>query len=192
MIDCCIILIKFPTHPILAGQAIKVWFTSQRTVFGKLQKKKSGQARKDPTFRQKWVLDNFAFLKSHLVVRAATRTMGDSSLRSSQSSTLAAAAAAEEEEEDGEEQPSLSLEESPMSQRPAMPSLSTDVGSPQGGTGTITTSTLQRALKEKRKRTSGGPLDDCFRRIADNLCSNVQMQERVSVTIHCSSALIRD
>ena len=79
MIDCSIILIKFPTNPILAGQAIKVWFTSQRTVFGKLQKKKSGQARKDPTFRQQWVVDNFAFLKSHLVVRAATRTMGDSS-----------------------------------------------------------------------------------------------------------------
>ena len=50
-------------------------------------------------------LDNFAFLKSHLVVRAATRTMGDSSMRSSQSGTHAAAA--EEEEEDGEEQPSL-------------------------------------------------------------------------------------
>jgi hypothetical protein len=188
LIDCCIILIKFPTHPILAGQAIKVWFTSQRTVFGKLQKKKSGQARKDPTFRQKWVLDNFSFLKSHLVVRAATRTMGDSSMRSSHSCTHAAAA--EEEEEDGEEHPSL--EESPMSQRPAMPSLSTEGGSQQGGTGPITTSTLQKALKEKRKKTSGGPLDDCFRRIADNLCSNVQMQERVSVTIHCSSALIRD
>lgn len=51
------------------------WFKTMRTVYGKLRKKR-GQAEKITTMRQKWTLNNFAFLDSHLSVRTERRRPG--------------------------------------------------------------------------------------------------------------------
>jgi hypothetical protein len=40
-----------------------------RTAVGKLYKTKSGQATQSLTARKKWQLENFAFLKAHIVPR---------------------------------------------------------------------------------------------------------------------------
>ena len=41
-------------------------FESERTRYGKLMQSKSGQAPKEMTERQKWIQDNFDFLKTHI------------------------------------------------------------------------------------------------------------------------------
>ena len=53
---------------ILAGGAILTWFKSMRTVFGKLKKKKSGQAVKPITTHQVWTLRCFKFLEAHVTI----------------------------------------------------------------------------------------------------------------------------
>jgi hypothetical protein len=44
-------------------------------VFGKLNKKKCGQAAKHVTQRQRWHLENFQFLGAHVIVRTNTRQL---------------------------------------------------------------------------------------------------------------------
>uniref|UniRef100_K1P9K0 Uncharacterized protein n=1 Tax=Magallana gigas TaxID=29159 RepID=K1P9K0_MAGGI len=46
---------------------IRLWYRSQRTILGKVQKKKSGQKRCNLTARQKWVERNLGFLRRHIV-----------------------------------------------------------------------------------------------------------------------------
>ena len=41
-----------------------------RTLFGRLNKKTSGQVAKKLTARQRWTKENFSFLSSHLVIQA--------------------------------------------------------------------------------------------------------------------------
>ncbi|XP_062603785.1 uncharacterized protein LOC134265576 [Saccostrea cucullata] len=48
---------------------IRLWYRSQRTILGKVQKKKSGQKRCNLTARQKWVETNLGFLRRHIVHR---------------------------------------------------------------------------------------------------------------------------
>ena len=61
----------------MTGTELAVWFKSQRTIYGRLNKKKSGQAKGSLTARQKWVTDNFSFLKSHIVVRSEMKQLGN-------------------------------------------------------------------------------------------------------------------
>jgi len=55
---------------------LKAWLQSMRTMFGRLQKKKSGQATPQHTARQKWILNSFSFLAPHLVLKTDTRQLG--------------------------------------------------------------------------------------------------------------------
>lgn len=48
---------------------IQGWFKHMRTAVGKLYKTKSGKATQSLTARKKWQLENFAFLKAHIVPR---------------------------------------------------------------------------------------------------------------------------
>ena len=48
---------------------IKLWYRSQRTILGKLQKKKNGHERCRLTARQNWVKKNLGFLTTHIVHR---------------------------------------------------------------------------------------------------------------------------
>ena len=53
-----------------------MWFKSMRTLFGRLKKKKSGQAVKPMTARQVWTLRCFKFLEAHLTIQTDTRQLG--------------------------------------------------------------------------------------------------------------------
>ena len=55
---------------ILSGSDVKMWYNSNRTMYGRLKKKTSGQAAKKLTARQQWNRDNFGFLQAHLVICA--------------------------------------------------------------------------------------------------------------------------
>ena len=54
---------------------LKGWLTSMRTMFGKLSKKKSGQAAHAPAACQPWILDNLDFLSLHLILKTDTRQL---------------------------------------------------------------------------------------------------------------------
>ena len=51
---------------ILSGSDVKMWYNSNRTMYGRLKKKNSGQAGKKLTARQQWNQDNFGFLQAYL------------------------------------------------------------------------------------------------------------------------------
>ncbi|XP_062586034.1 uncharacterized protein LOC134247718 [Saccostrea cucullata] len=55
---------------------IRLWYRSQRTILGKVQKKKSGQKRCNLTARQKWVETNLGFLRRHIVHRPQGSQLG--------------------------------------------------------------------------------------------------------------------
>ena len=61
---------------ILAGGVILTWFKSMRTLFGRLKKKKSGQAVKPTTACQGWTLKCFKFLEAHLTILTDTHQVG--------------------------------------------------------------------------------------------------------------------
>uniref|UniRef100_UPI0035902515 uncharacterized protein n=1 Tax=Myxine glutinosa TaxID=7769 RepID=UPI0035902515 len=60
----------------MRGDQLAIWWKSQSTMYGRLHKKKSGQAVTRMTERQKWNLTNFSFLKSHIAVRTVTKQLG--------------------------------------------------------------------------------------------------------------------
>uniref|UniRef100_UPI00358F4CC3 uncharacterized protein n=1 Tax=Myxine glutinosa TaxID=7769 RepID=UPI00358F4CC3 len=68
----------------MRGDQLAIWWKSQRTMttYGRLHKKKSGQAATRMTEHQKWNLTNFSFLKSHIAVRTVTKQLGKSRVRS--------------------------------------------------------------------------------------------------------------
>ncbi|XP_061186715.1 uncharacterized protein LOC133194821 [Saccostrea echinata] len=76
---------------------IRLWYRSQRTILGKVQKKKSGQKRCNLTARQKWVERNLGFLTRHIVHRPQGSQLGQ--------------VPADEEDEDSE--PSSSVTQAP-------------------------------------------------------------------------------
>lgn len=53
----------------LQGKDIMLWFKSQRTIYGRLKKKKSGLAPQSLTARQRWVMRTFSFLSPYLIAR---------------------------------------------------------------------------------------------------------------------------
>ena len=50
----------------LTPQELTTWYETNRTRFGKLTRRKSGQGNKKLTDRQEWVLKSFAFLQEHI------------------------------------------------------------------------------------------------------------------------------
>ena len=64
-------------NPPLTMEELKKWWDSIRTRFGKLSAGgKSGQGAIQPTEREQWILNTFAFLRSHIVRQRKTRTCG--------------------------------------------------------------------------------------------------------------------
>ena len=59
---------------------LKGWLTSMQTMFGKLSRKKSGQATCPPTARKQWIMDNFNFLSPHLILKTETSQLVNVSL----------------------------------------------------------------------------------------------------------------
>lgn len=55
---------------------IRLWYRSQRTILGKVQKKKSGQKRCNLAASQKWVERNLGFLRRHIVHRPQGSQLG--------------------------------------------------------------------------------------------------------------------
>ncbi|XP_060761143.1 uncharacterized protein LOC132871010 isoform X2 [Neoarius graeffei] len=72
------------------------WFRNQRTAVGKLLKKRSGQALEALTARKRWQLQNFVFLRDHIVPRSYMSDTG--TLPSSESRTSRGASTSEEED----------------------------------------------------------------------------------------------
>ena len=68
-------------------------------LFGRLKKKRSGQALKPMTARQVWTLTNFKFLEAHLTICTDTRHLG----------TVVVPAEVEEEENAGDDDDAPSL-----------------------------------------------------------------------------------
>ena len=63
-------------EPPLTGKQLSTWLRSIRTRYGRLTKDKSGQARRDLTAREKWILQVFHFFGRHIVRQKKTRTLG--------------------------------------------------------------------------------------------------------------------
>ena len=55
----------------ILGKDIMLWFKSQRTIYGRLKKKKSWQNAQTLTARQRWVLRTFNFLSPYLIARSS-------------------------------------------------------------------------------------------------------------------------
>ena len=51
----------------LDKESCQTWYTTQRTQYGKLSAEKSGQGASEVSARNKWIVDNFVFLKDHIV-----------------------------------------------------------------------------------------------------------------------------
>ena len=60
----------------VTGAELLIWFKSQRTIFGRLKKKKSRDGAKPKTARQEWVMRAFSFLGAHVVIRSERRQLG--------------------------------------------------------------------------------------------------------------------
>ena len=63
-------------NPPLTGNQLSTWLRSIRTRFGRLTKVKSGQAARDLTSREKWILKEFAFFGKHIVRQKQPKTLG--------------------------------------------------------------------------------------------------------------------
>ena len=62
--------------PPLTGTQLSTWLRSIRTRYGRLMKVKSGQAVRDLTAREKWILSEFSFFGRHIVRQKKPKTLG--------------------------------------------------------------------------------------------------------------------
>ena len=56
----------------LDKESCQTWYMTQRTQYSKLFAKKSGQGAQERLAKNKWIVDNFVFLKDHIVRQPAT------------------------------------------------------------------------------------------------------------------------
>ena len=63
-------------EPPLTGKQLSTWLRSIRTRYGRLTKTKSGQAARDLTAREKWILNVFSFFGRHIVRQKKPKTLG--------------------------------------------------------------------------------------------------------------------
>ena len=120
-----------------------------RTVFGKLKKKKSGQAAKVTTACQDWTMMLFKFLEAHLTIRTDTRQLGK------------VPQAMEEEAADNDDASSVRSSSQPLS--------ASQASSSQAGPSHVkdSWSTRPNALNTTAKR-----VDEAILTIADRMVSN--------------------
>ena len=62
--------------PHLTGTQLSTWLRPIRTRYGRLTKVKSGQAARDLTAREKWILSEFSFFGRHIVGQKKPKTLG--------------------------------------------------------------------------------------------------------------------
>jgi hypothetical protein len=133
-------------------------------MYGKLTKMtKSGQADKQFTYRQKWVLANFKFLEAHLKVQTKTRTLGASTV-----SRTSEAVEDELDEEEPEAEEELEAE--------------TLVALPTASTSTTTATSGQRPTK--RKKGGRAQVDAYIRTIAEKMSGTANLQAMVTLFLH--------
>ena len=59
------------------AEVLKHWFAGQRTMYGKEKdRSRSGAGQPLLTARQKWVLDKWAFVKTHIVPKRRQQQLG--------------------------------------------------------------------------------------------------------------------
>ena len=89
----------------LNKESCQTWYATQRTQYGKLSAEKSGQGAQELSARNKWIVDNFLFLKDHIV-----RHMTAKSKFRKPAATATATAA-----DDYEDEPTVHVEPLPTS-----------------------------------------------------------------------------
>ena len=115
------------------GNTLATWFRNLRTVYGKLKRKKSGQASKPLTALSSWTLTAFAFLDQYMMARTDRQQLG---LPSSQAG------------EDGEEEEQQQEEEEEDNVRVTFSqNQDAHMPGPSSGTGT----TIQHLTDKSRK-----------------------------------------
>ena len=162
-----------PYPCIISGQAIKVWFSSQRTMYGKLTKqaKSGGQADKKLTFRQKWVLGNFNFLEAHLKVQTTMWTMG---AQAAQSSELTTTKVVDDDVDEKDPEAEDDTEASPLvSGSQPLPTASTS-----------TTTTIRKPATKRKKGGKHAQVDAYIRTIAEKMSGAAKVQAQVNIFLH--------
>ena len=142
----------------VTGKEVFLWYKSQRTIYGRLKKKKSGEGAKAKTARQEWLLRAFSFLGSHVVIRSERRQLG--------SIPVPDVPDVDEEEEQEEE---AAEEEASEPTQPTEPAASQPAASKAKSRG-----------KGKSKSKSGGHMEDFMRNIAEQVTGTVHLQEQVA------------
>ena len=74
----------------LPVKTVKNWFETQRTRYGKLTQKKSGQTAEKSTERETWLKNSFSFLRGHIRKKGVSKS---SASKSPQRPSAAAATA---------------------------------------------------------------------------------------------------
>ena len=138
-----------------------------RTVYGKLRRTKSGQARKPLTARQSWTLLSFQFLKQHVSVRTFTRQLGQ----------MPEVPEVLEEESDIElpaddEQPAVTDSQSSHSSQ-SLPSQS------QGASTSLGSSEAVAPRTSRSGRSATKKMDDVMLSIADHLKGSANVATHV-------------
>ena len=154
---------------ILSDSTVSTWFKPMRTFFGRLKKKKSGQAAKAHTARQKWTLSNFQFLSAHVCI-----WMGTSQLGRVPTQVLQVDPVAEDEGGDDDDAASVTSSQAP-SQLPSMsqagPSQARCDGKPGAASSTGT----------------GKRVDKTILKLADRFSQNTGMQDRLQSAVQESA-----
>ena len=156
-------LLTLSSYPcIISGQAIKVWFTSQRTMYGKLHnKKKLGTINeKKMTYRQRWVMDKLSFLRSHLVTRTKTKSLGSGPSQSQPQP---------QETEEDDELPDLDI-------TPVEVPLTTPSSTPPAA------ATVTKTFKPKKKKEK--PVSDYIKVIAERMSDTSALRDKVNIFIN--------
>ena len=153
---------------ILSALAVKTWFQSIRTLFGRLKKKTLGQGAKPLTARQKWSKANFSFLSAHLCIRTDHSQLG-------MVQTPVLQVDLEVEDEGGDDEDATSVTSSQMhSQLPS---------SAKGG------SSQPRDSRRPRPGASGSgrKVDEAILKLADRLTQNTGMQDWLQYAVQESA-----
>ena len=148
----------------LSGGAIRTWYNSMRTLFGRLNKKTSGQVAKKLTARQRWTKENFSFLSSHLVIQAQ-----HSQLRKVPTPALPVDPEGEDEGGDCKDAISVASSQLPSSYQ-AGPSQPRDRRPPRPGAS-----------------GSGRKVNDVIVKLAERINANTVMQDRVQSAVQESA-----
>ena len=151
---------------ILSDSALWTWFKSMQMLFGHL-KKKSGQATKAHTARQKWTLSNFQYLSAHMCIQTDTSHL-------SRVPTAALQVDREGEDEGGDDATSVTYSQVP-SQLP-----STSHASPSQAP-------CDRRPRAVSSTGTGKRVYDAILKLADHLSQDTGVQDRLQSAVQESA-----